>query len=143
MAESHDDPRHVRGLAETLPLPVLPPRGAPASAEAATSPVRRRDSTSPPARAVVMHLAEPGDITRVFDQQATVFVLMPDPPAEGSRVECVLVHPIDQSEVMVRAAVIRVDHTPAGTGVELRFDPLSEAMLADVIAFVRRGMAPG
>lgn len=141
MPASHDDSRTARGLAETQPLPVLPPRGAPT--DEATTPVRRRESTAPPARAVVMHLAEPGDITRVFDQQATVFVLMPDPPAEGSRVECVLVHPIDHSEVMVRADVIRVATTPEGTGVELRFNSPSEAMRADVMRFMHRGRAPG
>ena len=81
----------------------------------------------------------PADVARVFNRKATVFVLMPDPPPQGSRVECVLVHPVDHGEVMVMAEVVRVGTTLAGTGVELRFDPPPPALRGELIEFVRRG----
>lgn len=136
MSASHDDRDDPRVFAETLPLPIMP-------AGATHARIRRRESTSKPARAVVMHLATPADVARVFNRKATVFVLMPDPPPQGSRVECVLVHPVDHAEVMVAAEVVRVGTTLAGTGVELRFDAPSPALRSELIEFVRRGRAPG
>lgn len=111
--------------AETAPLPRMVQLGPPP----------RRDGGQ--ARAVVMRLEKAADVARVFNRNATVFVLMPDPPREGTAVECVLVHPHNQSEVKVMAEVVRVGETLAGTGVELRFEPPGPAMRQVLMTFVR------
>lgn len=109
---------------------------------AETMPLPRVGSDSRPpeggsARAVVMRLARPADVARVFNRNATVFVLMPDPPQQGTAIECVLVHPTDQREVKVMAEVVRVGETLAGTGVELRFEPPGPALRQQLLTFVR------
>ncbi len=124
-------------FAETLPLPSVPLPAVPSDATPAR--IRRESPSQSPARAVVMHLSKPADVARVFNRKSTVFVLMPDPPPQGARVECVLVHPVDHSEVKVMAEVERVGTTLAGKGAELRFEPPSEALRASLIDFVRRG----
>lgn len=122
-----DDPLGERlWAAETAPLPSIPALDRPPRAEGVAS------------RAVVMRLSHPGDVGRVFHRDATVFVLMPDPPPEGALVECVLVHPGDGREVMVPAEVVRVGETLAGPGVELRFAPPGPAAREALIRFVRQ-----
>lgn len=110
--------------AETAPLPRM--------SDARVAPL---DGGS--ARAVVMRLEKASDVARVFNRNATVFVLMPDPPREGTAVECVLVHPQDQSEVKVMAEVVRVGDTLAGKGVELRFQPPGPLLRETLMRFVR------
>ena len=111
--------------AETAPLPRVTDIGHSARPEGAAS------------RTVVMRLEKPADVARVFNRNATVFVLMPDPPAEGAVIECVLVHPTDHREVKVMAEVVRVGETLAGTGVELCFEPPGPALRETLLAFVR------
>jgi len=111
--------------AETAPLPRVVDFGQP------------RRPGGGQARAVVMRLEKQADVARLFNRNATVFVLMPDPPLVGTAVECVLVHPKDQSEVKVMAEVVRVGETLAGTGVELRFEAPDPAMREVLMDFVR------
>lgn len=108
--------------AETMPLPQVSEDARPGGGQA---------------RAVVMRLEKPADVARVFNRNATVFVLMPDPPRLGTAVECVLVHPTDHREVKVMAEVTRVGETLAGTGVELRFETPGPALRETLLAFVR------
>lgn len=124
--DEHDPLGERLWAAETAPLPRVTEFDAPLPLEGG------------PARAVVMHLQSAADIARVFNRDATIFVLMPDPPMEGTAVECVLVHPVDHHrEVKVMAEVIRVGETLAGTGVELRFEPPGAALREALLAFVR------
>ncbi|MCA9539338.1 MAG: PilZ domain-containing protein [Myxococcales bacterium] len=85
-----------------------------------------------------LHLSRPEDLMRCLNPRSTVFVLMPDPPAEDTVVECVLVHPTKGDELMLFARVARRGTTLAGPGVELRFDPLDGSGREALLAFMRR-----
>ncbi len=115
--------------AETAPLPRMSEFQTPAR------PPARPDGGS--ARAVVMRLEKPEDVARLFKPSATVFVLMPDPPREGTAIECVLVRPGDRREAKVMAEVVRVGETLAGTGVELRFESPGPGLREQLMNFVR------
>lgn len=125
MSRQDDDALgHRMWTAETAPLPRL--------SEIASHP--------PPgvaARAVVMRLDKPADVGRVFNRNATIFVLMPDPPQVGSTIECVLVHPHVQREAKVMAEVVRVGNTLAGVGAELRFETPGPSLREALVDFVR------
>lgn len=127
--------------APTMPMPAISRQAVEGISDTAAFPAveeRRRVDRHAAAFVVRLRLSDTQQYLRCLSRdvgEGGVLVLMPELPAIGSHLECVMVHPDTGAELRVRARVVRHANTLAGRGAGIAFDEMAPAQRARLATF--------